>query len=151
MSNDKITPNRTTSATAIYVNLPVQDLRRAIDFFTQLGFAFNPQFTDDTATCMIIGENMCAMLLTADRFRGFAPNPVGDAHKATEVLVALSLSNRAQVDELVRRAVAAGGRTFRAPEDHGFMYGHAFQDPDGHVWELFHMDMDAFAKAQAGK
>jgi uncharacterized protein len=139
-----------TTATGLYVNLPVQDLPRSIAFFSALGFAFNPQFSDDSATAMVIGENMCAMLLTHDKFRDFAPHPISDPQQRTEVVVALSLADRAQVDDLVRRAVAAGGRTFRPPQDHGFMYGHAFQDLDGHVWELFHMDLDAFERARQG-
>lgn len=142
--------NTTTTATGIYVNLPVKDLQQSIEFFTRLGFAFNPQFTDDTATCMIVGENICVMLLTHEKFKTFTPNPIGDARKSTEVLVCLSVDNRPKVDELVRKAVAAGGNTYKAPEDHGFMYGHGFQDLDGHIWELIHMDMAAFEKAQKG-
>jgi uncharacterized protein len=143
-------PSQPTIATGLYVNLPVQDLQRSIAFFSALGFAFNPKFSDDTATAMIIGEHMCVMLLTHDKFRGFAPHPISDPRRQTEVLVALSLADREQVDTLVQRAVAAGGSTFRPPEDHGFMYGHAFQDLDGHVWELFHMDMSAFECAPTG-
>jgi predicted lactoylglutathione lyase len=132
-----------TTASSIYVNLPVKDLKRSITFFTALGFAFNPQFTDDTATCMIVGDNIFVMLLTHEKFRGFTPNSIADARRSTEVLVCLSADSRARVDELVRKAVAAGGNTFRAPEDHGFMYGHAFQDLDGHIWELAYLDMAA--------
>lgn len=139
-----------TTATGVYINLPVQDLARSVAFFSALGFSFNPQFTDDTATAMVLGENMAAMLLTHAKFASFAPQPISDAHRQTEVLVALSLADRAEVDALVQRAVAAGGRTFRPAEDHGFMYGHAFQDLDGHVWELFHMDMAAFERARTG-
>jgi predicted lactoylglutathione lyase len=129
--------------TQIFVNLPVQDLKRSIEFFTQLGFTFNQQFTDDTATCMIVGDNIFVMLLTHEKFKTFTPNPVGDARQSTEVLVCLSVESRQKVDELVGQAVAAGGNTFRAPEDHGFMYGHGFQDPDGHIWELVYMDPSA--------
>jgi uncharacterized protein len=138
-----------TAARQIFVNLPVRDLKASIAFFASLGFTFDPRFTDDSATCMLVGENIFAMLLTHEKFRTFAPGPVADARKATEVLVALSLDSRAAVDALVSRAVAAGGATFREPEDHGFMYGHAFRDPDGHVWEPFHMDMAAFESGAA--
>lgn len=138
-------------AQALFVNLPVRKLSQSITFFTALGFAFDPRFTDDSATCMVLGENLYAMLMVEERFRGYAPNPVSDARQTTEVLVALSLPDRAQVDELVQKAVAAGGKTYRAAEDHGFMYAHSFQDLDGHVWEVFHMDMDAFEQQrQAG-
>jgi uncharacterized protein len=128
----------------IFVNLPVQDLQRSIAYFRELGFAFDPRFTDATAACMVIAAPaLHVMLLTRERFKGFAPHPVADASASTGVLLALALDSRAAVDRLVQRAVAGGGRTFRAPEDHGFMYGHAFQDLDGHVWEPFHMDPDA--------
>lgn len=135
-----------TTVTGVYVNLPVKDLKRSIAFFTALGFSFNPQFTDDTATCLVLGDNICAMLLTHEKFQSFSPQPISDARKSTEVLVALSLKSRQQVEELVGKAVAAGGNTYRKPEDHGFMYQHGFQDPDGHIWEVFYMDMAAFEK-----
>ena len=124
----------------IFVNLPVADLKASIAFFARLGFTFNPQFTDETATCMIVGENIFAMLLVRERFAGFAPHPPADARAATEVLLALPLDSREAVDAMVREAVAAGGNTYNAPLDHGFMYQHGFQDPDGHVWEVFQMN-----------
>ncbi len=124
----------------IFVNLPVADLTASIAFFTWLGFAFNPDFTDDTTTCMIVGDSIYAMLLTRERFAGFAPHPPADARTATEVLLALQLESRASVDAMVRDAVAAGGNTYSAPQDHGFMYQHGFQDLDGHVWEVFQMN-----------
>lgn len=124
----------------MFVNLPVTDLGSSIAFFTRLGFAFNPDFTDDTATCMIVGDNIYVMLLVRQRFAGFAPHPPSDARAATEVLLALQLESRAAVDAMVRDAVAAGGNTYSAPQDHGFMYQHGFQDPDGHVWEVFQMN-----------
>lgn len=130
-------------ATKIFVNLPVKDLKRSIAFFTRLGFAFNPQFTDETATCMIVGEDIFVMLLTHAKFRTFTPNPICDATKSTEVLVCLSIESRNGVDEMVRKAVAAGGRVFNQPQDHGFMYAHGFQDPDGHIWEVIHMEASA--------
>lgn len=124
----------------IFVNLPVADLKASIAFFARLGFTFNPQFTDDTGTCMIVGENIFAMLLTRERFAGFAPHPPADARAATEVLLALQLDSREAVDAMVREAVAGGGNTYSAPQDHGFMYQHGFQDLDGHVWEVFQMN-----------
>ncbi|MBN8760174.1 MAG: extradiol dioxygenase [Thiobacillus sp. 65-69] len=124
----------------IFVNLPVADLKASIAFFTRLGFAFNPDFTDDTATCMIVGENIFAMLLTRERFAGFAPHPPADARATTEVLLALQLESREAVDAMVKAAVSGGGNTYSAPQDHGFMYQHGFQDLDGHVWEVFRMN-----------
>lgn len=127
----------------IFVNLPVADLAASISFFSRLGFTFNPDYTDDTATCMIVGENIYAMLLTRERFAGFAPLPPADARVATEVLLALQLESRAAVDAMVKDAVASGGNTYSAPQDHGFMYQHGFQDLDGHVWEVFQMNSPA--------
>lgn len=137
-------------ATKIFVNLPVKDLKKSIDFFTQLGFTFNPQFTDETATCMIVSEENFVMLLTEEKFKSFTPKPVCDATKSTEVLLALSLESRAKVDEIVRRAVAAGGTTYKEPQDHGFMYAHGFQDLDGHIWEPFFMEPSAINQANEG-
>jgi len=127
-------------AKQIFVNLPVKDLDRAVAFFTRLGFTFNAQFTDATATCMIIGENIFAMLLTEEKFRGFTPKAICDSSTSTEVLIALSYDSRAEVDDLVNKALAAGGTTHSEPQDHGFMYLRAFQDLDGHNWEIFFMD-----------
>lgn len=127
----------------IFVNLPVKDLNKAIAFFTQLGFAFNAQFTDETATCMIVSEDISVMLLTEAKFQTFTPKTICDATKNTEVLVCLSCESRAGVDGMVSKAVAAGGTTYNEPQDHGFMYAHGFQDLDGHIWELIYMEPDA--------
>ncbi|AZG07160.1 MAG: extradiol dioxygenase [Bordetella sp. SCN 67-23] len=124
----------------IFVNLPVADLPRTQAFFGQLGFTFNAQFTNEKAACMVIGENIYAMLLTTDFFRGFASKPISDARQSTEVLVALTCDSREAVDDMVRKALAAGGTAPRPPQDHGFMYSHGFDDPDGHAWEVFYMD-----------
>ncbi len=124
----------------IFVNLPVKDLSRSIEFFTRLGFTFNPQFTDETATCMVVAADIFVMLLTEAKFKEFTPKAIVDAKAASEVLVALSCENREEVTELVAKAVAAGGTTYAEPKDYGFMLQHAFQDPDGHIWELFYMD-----------
>ena len=123
----------------IFVNLPVKDLNRSIGFFTALGFTFNPTFTDENATCMIIGENIFAMLLVESMFKTFTSKQICDTSTHTEVLVCLSLESRAGVDELVAKALAAGGSAPRQPQDHGFMYAHGFEDIDGHTWELVHM------------
>ena len=130
-------------ATKIFVNLPVTNLPASVTFFTQLGFSFNPQFTDETATCMIVAEDIFVMLLTHDKFKTFTPKKICDATKNTEVLVALTRESREQVDAIVRKAVAAGGSTYNKPQDHGFMYVHGFQDLDGHIWEFFYMDPGA--------
>ncbi len=127
-------------ATKIFVNLPVKDLGKSIAFFKKLGFNFNAEFTDETAACMVVADDINVMLLTHEKFKVFTPKDICDATKSTEVLVSLSCENRADVDELVRKAVDAGGSTYNDPQDHGFMYGHGFQDPDGHIWELFYME-----------
>ena len=133
-------------ATKIFVNLPVKDLNKSIVFFTKLGFTFNPQFTDDKATCMIIGENIFAMLLVEERFKDFTKKPISDAKKSTEVLLALDAESRKKVDEMVKNAVAAGGSLYTEPQDHGWMYTHSFADLDGHQWELLYMDESAVSK-----
>jgi uncharacterized protein len=130
-------------ATKIFVNLPVKDLKKSMEFFRKLGYTFNAQFTDETAACMVIAEDIFAMLLTEAKFKGFTPNAICDARKSTEMLVALSCDTRDQVDDTVRKAVAAGGNTYNKPQDHGFMYGHGFQDLDGHIWEVFFMEPSA--------
>lgn len=127
----------------IFVNLPVKDLARGRAFFSILGFEFNPQFSNDDGACMIIGENIYAMLLVERFFQGFTSKPIADARSSTEVLTCLSCESREEVDALVAKAVAAGARTPNPKQDHGFMYGHGFEDLDGHVWELSWMDMNA--------
>jgi predicted lactoylglutathione lyase len=135
-------------ASQIFVNLPVRDLKRSVDFFTGLGFSFDPRFTDQNATCMIVGENMYAMLLVEKFFGGFTVKPVADAFKGSEVLVALSVDSRAKVDEICDRALASGGSANKGPQDHGWMYGRSFQDPDGHIWEVLFMDMSQLPPGQ---
>jgi predicted lactoylglutathione lyase len=130
-------------ATKIFVNLPVKNLQKSIDFFTRLGFSFNPQFTDETATCMIVSDDIFVMLLTHEKFKTFTPKEICDSSTSTEVLIALSSESRENVDETVRKAVAAGGSTYNEPQDHGFMYGHGFQDLDGHIWEVIYMEPTA--------
>ena len=129
--------------TKIFVNLPVKNLNQSIQFFTQLGYTFNPQFTDETATCMIVSEDIFVMLLTEGKFKMFTPKAICDATKSTEVLICLSCDSRADVDAMVHKAVAAGGSTYNEPQDHGFMYAHGYQDLDGPIWELMAMEPGA--------
>ena len=127
----------------LFVNIPVSDLQRSITFFEALGFTFNTHFTDATATCMLVGEDAYFMLLTRDRFAGFSKLPAGDPRRETSALFALSVDSREAVDEMVRKAVAAGGSHAVDPQDHGFMYGWSFYDLDGHHWEVMWMDPKA--------
>ena len=127
----------------LFVNLPVKELDRSVRFFTALGFSFNAHFTDETATCMIVSESSFVMLLTEEKFRQFTPKQLCDTKQATEVLLCLSAESRAEVDQLVAKAVAAGGSLYKEPIDFGFMYGHSFQDPDGHQWEVMFMEPEA--------
>jgi predicted lactoylglutathione lyase len=127
-------------ATKIFVNLPVKDLNRSVEFFTTLGYKFNPQFTDENATCMIIGEDSFVMLLVEKFFKTFTPKPIADAKRSTEVLVALSANSCEEVNFMVETALAAGARRHKEPDDKGFMYGWGFEDLDGHIWEYIWMD-----------
>lgn len=128
-------------AKQVFINLPVKDLQRSRQFFETLGFAFNPQFTDDNAACMIVGENIFAMLLVERFFKNFAAKPVADSSQTTEVLIAIQVESRAKVDEITRKALASGGLPNKEAQDHGWMYGRSFQDPDGHIWEVLYMDI----------
>jgi hypothetical protein len=134
---------RPTTPHKLFVNIPVSDLQRSIEFFEALGFSFNPHFTDATATCMLVGEDAYFMLLVKDRFTGFSKRPLGDPRQATGALFALSVNSREEVDEMVHKAVAAGGSHAVEPQDHGFMYGWSFYDLDGYHWEVFWMDPSA--------
>lgn len=127
----------------IFVNLSVKDLDRSVAFFTQLGYSFNPKFTDENATCMILGDNCFVMLLVEPFFQGFTPKAIADAHKTTEAIIAVPLDSRAAVDALADKALAAGAIVSSKPMDHGFMYQRGYQDLDGHLWEVFYMDPDA--------
>ena len=127
----------------IFVNLPIRNMERTQAFFRGLGFSFNPQFTNEQGACMVVADDIFVMLLTEPFFAGFTKKPVADATKGTEAIVCLSCDSRAEVDDLVRKAVAGGGRTPMPPQDHGFMYGHGFEDLDGHQWELVYMDPNA--------
>jgi uncharacterized protein len=141
-------------AKMIFVNLPVSDLKRATAFYQAIGAAKNAQFSDDTASCMVFSETIHAMLMTHDKYRQFTTKKIADARTTSQVLICLSADSRAEVDELVGKAKAAGGAIDPSPpDDYSFMYGRSFEDPDGHLWGVNWMDMEAaakqFAKADA--
>lgn len=125
----------------LFINLAATDLKASTDFFLQLGFGFHPQFSDDTASCIVLCDDLYLMLLTKEKFISFSPNPLMNSHQQTEVLNCLSCESKAEVDELVQKAVKAGGKIYNQPQDHEVMYAHGFQDLDGHVWELVYMEM----------
>lgn len=127
-------------ATQVFINLPVKDLDKTKTFFAALGYTFNEQFTNENAACMVISESIYAMLLVEPFFKSFIDKEIVDATKSTEVLIALSTDSRAEVDDLVNKAVAAGGTETRPAQDHGFMYTRSFNDLDGHIWEIFWMN-----------
>jgi hypothetical protein len=130
-------------ATKIFVNLPVKNLSKSIEFFTRLGYTFNPQFTDETATCMIVSEDIYIMLLTEEKFKMFTKKEIADATHSTEAIICLSADSREKVDEMINKALEAGGTTPNEKQDHGFMYGWGYQDLDGHLWEVMWMDPGA--------
>jgi|SRR5690625_1010030 len=127
-------------AKQIFVNLPVKDLNKTIDFFTEVGFEFNEQFTDENATCMVVNENIFIMLLVEKFFQTFTKKKISNATNSTEVIISLSAESREKVDEIVNRALEAGGTTPTKSIDHGFMYQWGFEDIDGHLWEFSYMD-----------
>ncbi|HEY1606108.1 MAG TPA: VOC family protein [Allosphingosinicella sp.] len=136
----------------IFVNLPVTDLKRATAFYEALGAQKNPQFSDDTASCIVFSETIFAMLLTHDKYLQFSPRPIGDAHRTSQVLLCLTADSRAEVDDMVERAAAAGGVADPSPKDeYDFMYGRSFQDPDGHLWGVNWMDMAVLGDQNAAQ
>jgi len=130
-------------AKSIFINLPVQDLKKSISFYQSLGWKVNPQFTDETAACIVITSDIYVMLLTQAKFKAFTPRIISDAFNSTEVINALSTESKDEVNSLMETVLANGGTEIRDPQDYGFMYGRAFGDPDGHIWELFWMDPTA--------
>ncbi|MGX1675777.1 VOC family protein [Streptomyces sp. NPDC055400] len=124
----------------IFPNLAVNDLDASKKFFTELGYAINPQFSDETAASVVVSEHIVIMLLTKEKYAGFTKKTIVDSAKSTEVLLCLSAESREKVDELVDKAIAAGGTETGEKQDHGFMYGRAFDDPDGHTFEIMWMD-----------
>jgi len=136
-------------ATMIFVNLPVSDLPRSVAFYEAVGATRNPQFSDDTAACMVFSDTIHVMLLTHAKFAGFTPHPIADAHASSQVLLCISTDSRADVDRVTEAALAAGGAGAGPTQDHGFMYGRSFADPDGHIWEPMWMDLAAAQQAMA--
>jgi hypothetical protein len=126
-------------ATKIFLNLPVKNLNKSVEFFTKLGFSFNPQFTDEKATCMIVSDDIFVMLLTEPFFQSFTKKAICDATKSTEAIICLSAESKEKVDEMVNKAIKAGGTAPNEKQDQGFMYGWGFEDLDGHIWELAYM------------
>jgi predicted lactoylglutathione lyase len=124
----------------VFVNLPVSNQEKSKAFFGKLGHTFNPQFTDENAACMVISEDIYAMLLMEKYFKSFTPKAIADAKSSTESITALSVASRQEVDRIVNMALSAGGRRYTEPKDHGFMYQWGFEDLDGHIWEYFWMD-----------
>jgi predicted lactoylglutathione lyase len=136
----------------IFVNLPVTDLQRATAFYEALGAQKNPQFSDDTASCIVFSETIFAMLMTHDKYLQFSPKPIGDARRTSQVLLCISADSRAEVDDMVERAAAAGGVADPSPKDeYSFMYGRSFEDPDGHLWGVNWMDMAALGNQHAAE
>ncbi len=137
-------------AKMIFVNLPVADLPRATAFYEAIGAVKNEQFCDDTASCMVFSDTIHAMLLTHDKFRQFTSKKIADAKSTCEVLICVSADSRDEVDSLVKKATGAGGSADPTPkQDYGCMYGRSFEDPDGHIWEVMWMDVEAAMKAQS--
>lgn len=130
-------------ATKIFVNLPVKDLERSKAFFTKIGFTINPKFSDETAACVVITEDIYAMILTHAKFKQFTKKEIADANKTTEVLTCLSFDSKEKVNEFVDTALKAGATVSGEPIDYGFMFSRSFNDPDGHIWEAFWMDENA--------
>ena len=127
-------------ARKMFVNLPVRDLKTSIDFFRRLGFMFNPKFTDENAACMVVSDEAFVMLLAQPFFKSFTTREICDTSRSSEGLFAITCGSRAEVDELVKTAIASGGTKAMPPKDHGFMYVSSFYDLDGHHWEMFWMD-----------
>jgi uncharacterized protein len=142
----------TGASRKIFVNLAVKDLGRSVEFFTNLGFSFDPRFTDEQATCMIVSDEAFVMLLVKERFKDFTKKELCDATTHTEAIVALSAESREDVDAFAEKALATGGRPANDPLEMDFMYGRSFQDPDGHLWEVVWMDPSALGEeALAGQ
>ncbi|MEN3349674.1 MAG: uncharacterized protein V7632_3309 [Bradyrhizobium sp.] len=138
-----------SKAKMIFVNLPVSNLARSTAFYEAIGATKNPQFSDDSGSCMVISETIFVMLLTHDKFRHFTPKQICDARTTSEVLICLSADGREAVDDVVTKAKGAGGNADPSPkQDYGFMYGRSFEDLDGHIWEVMWMDVEAATRAQ---
>lgn len=134
-------------ANQMFLNLPVKDLGRSMEFFSRIGFEFDEQFTTEDTACLVLGDNIFAMISTEERFKGFTKKEIPDTSAASQMIIALSVSSRSGVDEVASKAVAAGAAAFNDPVDHGFMYVRGFKDLDGHLWEVLYMDVEAMAGA----
>jgi len=130
----------------IFINLPVADLKKSMDFYSAIGFTNNPQFTDNTAACMVLTEEIFVMLLTYDKFKAFTSKEIADTKKTASVINSLSVDSNAEVDQFVEKAVAAGGKEPNKAKVYGFMLQRSVEDPDGNLWEVLHMDLSKFPK-----
>ena len=128
----------------IFINLPVKDLERSINFYTKMGFTNNPQFSDETAKCMVFSEEIFVMLITHDKFKTFINKPITDVSKTTSALLSISVESLDRVNEISDNAISAGGKEPIEAKDYGFMQQRTIEDPDGHIWEIFYMDMTKF-------
>ena len=128
----------------IFINLPVKELEKSFNFYTKMGFANNPQFSDDSAKCMVFSEEIFVMLLTHDRFKTFISKPITDVSKTTSTLLSISVESLDKVNEISNNAISAGGKEPIEAKDHGFMQQRTLEDLDGHIWEIFFMDMSKF-------
>jgi predicted lactoylglutathione lyase len=126
--------------TQIFLNLPVKELNKSMEFFSQLGFSFNPKFTDEKAACMIIGDKSFAMLITEEFYKTFTNKTICDASKSSEVLISISVESRKKVDEIIAKVIKAGSSEYMVAKDYGWMYHRSFMDLDNHHWEVFFMD-----------
>lgn len=133
--------------TKVFINLPVKDLAKSMDFFQSLGFSFNPQFTDEKAGCMVVSDSIFVMLLTETYFKSFIDTEVCDARQSTEVLIALDAASADEVKQFISKAESLGGTLYAEAKDHGFMYQHSFADLDGHKWEMAYVNMNQFKQA----
>jgi len=133
-------------ATQIFINLPVKDLKKSMSFYEAIGFKNNPQFTDDTAACMVVSDTIYLMLLTYDKFKQFTTKSIIDAKKTVGVLNSFSVNSNEEVDGFLEKALKAGAKEYREPQDYGFMHLRSFEDLDGHNWEVFYMDISKFPK-----
>jgi uncharacterized protein len=139
--------------TKIFVNLPVKDLRKTVEFFSKIGYKFDPRFSDENAKCLIISENIYAMLLVEPFFKSFTHKEIADTSKTSEVILTLSADSREEVDDLLKKVIDSGGSETEKPEGQEnpeWMYGRGFQDPDGHLWEIFYMDAEQIPDQQSG-
>jgi uncharacterized protein len=136
-------------ATKVFINLPVRDLEKSKSFFKELGYHFNPQFTDKKAACMVIGDNIFAMLLTESYFKTFTKKEISNAQMSTEVLIALDAASKEEVKQIVTKAEKLGATIYSEPADHGWMYQHSFADLDGHQWEFAYLDESQFSNQKS--